>query len=173
MRSTIECPIKTRTLLALRPKYQNASWTEKKQLLDGFVAAGQRVPPKVCCDSPFCQRSPERARQAKPQKDLQSSGGRCTVDYLERSELHLFQTAHSIPFFASLIDSLERFGHLVISDTVRTQLLALSPATADRLLRSERRKHGKGKCTTKTGKLIRKHVPIRTFADWNDVVPDL
>jgi hypothetical protein len=30
---------------------------------------------------------------------------------------------------------------------------------------------GKGISTTKAGHLIKKHIPIRTFADWNDVIP--
>ena len=39
-----------------------------------------------------------------------------------------------IPFLPTLIPQLERHGHLQLSDQVRAQLLAISPATADRLL---------------------------------------
>lgn len=70
-----------------------------------------------------------------------------------------------------LVESLIRHGHLDISETVKAQLLSVSPATADRLLKPERRKYGKGISTTKPGYLIKKHIAIRTFADWNDVVP--
>ena len=70
-----------------------------------------------------------------------------------------------------LVDSLIRHGHLDISETVKEQLLSVSPATADRLLVREKKKYGKGLSTTKPGYLIKKHIPIRTFADWNDVVP--
>jgi hypothetical protein len=94
--------------------------------------------------------------------DLQDRGG------VDCSSSPALRTGGFLP---SLIESLERFGHLQISETVKEQLLSLSAATADRLLKPERRKYGKSKSTTKPGKLIRKHVPIRTFADWNDVIP--
>ncbi len=47
-----------------------------------------------------------------------------------------------VPFLPELIPTLERHGHLVVTDTVRGQLLALSPATVDRLLRPLRQPHG-------------------------------
>ena len=53
--------------------------------------------------------------------------------------------------------------------TVRGQLLALSPATVDRLLRPLRQPHGLS--TTKPGRLLKHQIPIRTFAEWTDVKP--
>ncbi|MGH2506011.1 MAG: tyrosine-type recombinase/integrase [Ktedonobacteraceae bacterium] len=76
-----------------------------------------------------------------------------------------------IPFMPVLVEALIRHGHLDISETVKEQLLSVSPATADRLLKPERRKYGKGISTTKPGYLIKKHIPIQTFTAWNDVVP--
>ncbi len=58
-----------------------------------------------------------------------------------------------------------------VSDAVRDKLLSLSPATADRLLKAERRKLGRAKSTTRPGHLIKKQIPVRTFADWSDVRP--
>ena len=46
----------------------------------------------------------------------------------------------------------------------------LSSATADRLLRPQRQQV-RGISTTKPGALLKHQVPIRTFADWNDVRP--
>lgn len=43
-----------------------------------------------------------------------------------------------VPFLPELVASLERHGHLQLTDAVRAQLLRLSPATADRLLRPAR-----------------------------------
>ena len=40
-----------------------------------------------------------------------------------------------VPFLPELIPALERHGHHSLSDTVRQQVLSLSPATADRLLK--------------------------------------
>lgn len=71
-----------------------------------------------------------------------------------------------------LVPQLERHGHLTLTDAVRTAVLTLNPATADRLLRTARVDHHlRGKSTTKAGTLLKKQIPIRTFQDWNDLTP--
>ena len=74
-----------------------------------------------------------------------------------------------VPFLPELVPALERHGHLVLTDEVRTLLLAVSPATADRLLRPIRQPHGLS--TTRPGRLLKHQIPVRTFADWDDVRP--
>jgi hypothetical protein len=74
-----------------------------------------------------------------------------------------------VPFLPELIPTLERHGHLVVTDEVREQLLTLSAATVDRLLRPLRQPHGLS--TTKPGRLLKKQIPIRTFTEWADVKP--
>jgi hypothetical protein len=57
-------------------------------------------------------------------------------------------------------------GELRLDEEIKRRLLALSPATADRLLRVERQRskpHGLG--TTKPGTLLKESIPLRTFAD--------
>ena len=76
-----------------------------------------------------------------------------------------------IPFLPTLADSLERHGHLHLGEESRTQLLSMSPATADRMLRPQRQQGRHGISTTKSGTLLKKQIPIRTFQDWNDVTP--
>src|SRR5690242_2736083 len=43
-----------------------------------------------------------------------------------------------IPFLPTLIEALERHGHLQLSEACRSQLLSMSAATADRLLHAPR-----------------------------------
>jgi hypothetical protein len=74
-----------------------------------------------------------------------------------------------VPFLAELVPTLERHGHLSLSDAVREQLLTLSPATADRLLAPLRQPHGL--TTTKPGRLLKKQIPVRTFTEWTDAKP--
>jgi hypothetical protein len=77
-----------------------------------------------------------------------------------------------VPFLPKLVPLLERHGHLTLTDAVREQLLAISPATADRLLQSARaagQPHGIS--TTKAGSLLKRQIPVRTFADWDDATP--
>ena len=77
-----------------------------------------------------------------------------------------------IPFLPELIPVLERYGHLAVTEEVRAQLLTLSPATADRLLQPFRQRDGtRGVTTTRPGALLKRQIPIRTFADWDDARP--
>jgi hypothetical protein len=76
-----------------------------------------------------------------------------------------------VPFLPELVPTLERHGHLIVTDEVRAQLLALSPATVDRLLRPLRQPHGLS--ATKPGRLLKHQIPVHTFAEWTDVKPGL
>ena len=77
-----------------------------------------------------------------------------------------------VPFLPELVPVLEQHGHLQLSAEARALLLALSPATADRLLAPLRRDgQTRGLSTTKRGLLLKHQVPIRTFNDWNETLP--
>ncbi len=77
-----------------------------------------------------------------------------------------------VPFLPELVPALERHGHLSVSDQTRTTLLGISPATTDRLLgefrRPGRRRRYGG---TRPGSLLKHQIPVRTFADWDDLAP--
>jgi len=77
-----------------------------------------------------------------------------------------------VPFLPELVPILEGHGHLTLDDEVRAQLLSMSAATADRMVRRLReadRPHGIS--TTKPGRLLKRHVPVRTFGEWDDLRP--
>jgi hypothetical protein len=77
-----------------------------------------------------------------------------------------------VPFLPELIPVMERHGYLALTDEVREQLLSVSPATADRLLRPYRQKISpRGIGTTRSGPLLKYQVPVRTFADWTENEP--
>lgn len=64
---------------------------------------------------------------------------------------------------------IQSFGELS-AESLAT-LLAISPATIDRLLKPVRMKYrGRGKATTKPGTLLRKHIPIKTN-QWDEARP--
>ncbi|MDQ2762146.1 MAG: transposase [Pseudomonadota bacterium] len=76
------------------------------------------------------------------------------------------------PFLPELVPALERHGHLALGPEERTQLLTISAATADRLLRPHReRDQPHGLTTTKPGALLKRQIPVRTFQDWDDARP--
>ena len=57
-----------------------------------------------------------------------------------------------VPFLTTLVPILEQHCHVHLTDAIRTQLLAISPATADRLLQQARKAgQPRGVSTTKAG----------------------
>jgi hypothetical protein len=73
---------------------------------------------------------------------------------------------------AEVIAVLERHHELELSAAVRAKLLAISPATIDRLLAPERRRlEWRGRSGTKPGTLLRQQIPIRTFTEWDEARP--
>jgi hypothetical protein len=155
----------------LRPQYQAGSWVEKVKILDGAVAATGydrkyliRLLGKPLADviktaekkQPVPRKYDERVRQAL-----------LSVWYAANQ----ICSKRLVPFLADFVDSLERHGHLSLPVDVREKLLSISPATVDRLLRSERERIGKATTTTKPGNLLKHQIRVRTFADWDDVVP--
>ena len=76
------------------------------------------------------------------------------------------------PFIGELIRVLRRHGELGIDTDVEAELSRMSPSTIDRLLRPWRRLGGYRPLTsTKPGTLLKKSIPIRTFADWTEERP--
>jgi len=71
-----------------------------------------------------------------------------------------------IPFLPTLIEALERHEQLHLTEACRTQLLSMSAATADRLLRSQRKRGLCGLSTTRAGTLLKQQqIPFRMFQD--------
>jgi hypothetical protein len=76
------------------------------------------------------------------------------------------------PFLDPLVEALERHHELEVPPVLRPRLLAISPATIDRLLQSKRRAHPRGLATTGPSRpALAAQVLVRTFADWQGVRP--
>jgi len=73
-----------------------------------------------------------------------------------------------IPFLPTLVEALERHEHLHLTEECRRQLLSMSAATADRLLRSQRKVSQRALSTTRAGTLLKQQIPIRTFQEWKE-----
>src|SRR3989454_7439730 len=76
-----------------------------------------------------------------------------------------------IPFLPTLVEALEGHEHLHLTEECRRQLLSMSAATADRLLRSQRKRGQHGLSTTRAGTLLKQQIPIRTFEEWEETRP--
>ena len=76
------------------------------------------------------------------------------------------------PYLSEIIPVLEKWGEIKLDAKVREKLLTISAATIDRLLTDTRKKYQiKGRSTTRPGSLLKKSIPIRTFADWDEARP--
>lgn len=78
-----------------------------------------------------------------------------------------------VVFIRETVPQLERQGAWKVADPhVREQLLSVSAATLDRLLATTKHETRlKGRSYTRPGTLMKYHIPVRTFADWDDVQP--
>jgi hypothetical protein len=159
---------KKELLLQIAPRYREASSTLKTIILDEFVAAtgyARKYAIRLLTHPVEPQLTIHRPRPPRYGREVQQA-------------LHLAWTAANqicakrlIPFLPALVESLERHGHLQLTDESRTHLLSMSPATADRILGSSRKQGARGRSTTRPGTLLKKQIPIRTFQDWNDARP--
>lgn len=76
------------------------------------------------------------------------------------------------PALPEVVPRLVQHGELRVNRSVREKLIRMSAATIDRLLEPERRKAAlKGRGQTKPGTLLKHQIPVRTFADWDEMKP--
>ena len=76
------------------------------------------------------------------------------------------------PFLSEVIPVLEKHGEINLTTRIREKLFKISAATIDRMLVETRKRYRiKGRSTTRPGSLLKKSIPIRTFADWDEKVP--
>ncbi len=147
---------------------REASPSQKRTLLDAFVAATgyhRTYARWLLNHAEEMQQTLRRPRPAQYGPDVQHA---------------LFLTWHAasricakrlIPYLPTLVEALERHEHLHLTAECRSQLFAMSAATADRLLRSQRTLGLRGLSTTRAGTLLKQQIPIRTFQDWNETRP--
>jgi hypothetical protein len=76
------------------------------------------------------------------------------------------------PLLPELLTVLERHNEFSCDRDTRAKLLRISAASIDRLLKAERQKHQlRGRAGTKPGTLLKKQIPIRTYAEWDEERP--
>lgn len=155
-------------LAAVAPRYRSASRAERSRMLEEFVASTgyHRKYAVTLLNHPVSKTSVRKPRSRPRQYPLA----------VQQALISCWRAANGIcskrlvPYLPELVAVLERQGELRLEQQTKTRLLTLSPATADRLLQTERQRskpHGLG--TTKPGTLTKDAIPIRTFADWDEV----
>jgi hypothetical protein len=150
------------------PPYRVASSAHKRVLLDAFVQATgyhRRYGVWLLNHAEEVLHASVSARASHYGPEVQHAL------FLAWNAANRICAKRLIPFLPTLIEALERHGHLHLSQECRRQLLTMSAATADRLLRSQRILDQHGLSATRAGTLLKQQIPIRTFEEWNKAQP--
>jgi hypothetical protein len=75
------------------------------------------------------------------------------------------------PYLPEGIKVLERCGELQLAPETKSLLLQMSRSSIDRCLAPVRFTQPHGRSTTKPGTLLKRQIPVRTFADWTEDKP--
>jgi hypothetical protein len=160
---------KRELLIQVARRYQSASHPQKSIILDEFIAAtgyARKYAIRLLTHPAPLATTITRPRERRHGPIVQNA---LIVAWKAANEIC---AKRLVPFLDQLVPNLERHGHFSLTDAERTQLLAISPATADRILRVVReREHPRGLGTTRAGILLKHQIPVRTFADWDDAPP--
>jgi hypothetical protein len=157
-------------LAVVAPRYRAATGEERTRILDEFVASTgyHRKYALSMLNHPITKGTP-RKKRVRPRQ---------YVFAVQQALLTCWRAANGIcskrlvPYLPELVRVLQQHGELHLEPQIKARLLALSPATAARLLQAERKRakpHGLG--STKPGTLLKSAIPIRTFAEWNEAEP--
>ncbi|MEW6736213.1 MAG: transposase family protein [Acidobacteriota bacterium] len=156
---------------SLVARYATAKRKEKQRILNEFIAVTNyhRKYAIAVLNISATEKSPSAIRVPCQRRRLYKSEVKEVLIKLWRTANQLC-AKRLVPFLPELIMAMERHGHLTLTDEIRALLLKISPATVDRLL-FDIRHPGRGRAigTTKAGSLLKHQIPIRTFADWNDL----
>jgi Integrase core domain len=158
---------------ALAPRYGHVSKSEKGQILDQVceVTGYTRKHALTLLMNP-----PPDEPRVKRKRHRSPSYGPAEVELLRLCWLVTdgICSKRLAPFLPELLDRLRRRQALrEFPIAVQAHVAGMSPATVDRALKPlrEQTKARRGISTTKAGTLLKRQIPIRTFAEWADVRP--
>lgn len=155
------------------PRYQIATKKEKQQILDEFIkVTGYHRKYAITLLRQWRVKDSSTPGKKKRKRSKKYD------EAVQEALIIIWKAANCIcskrlvPCIPLYIDALERHSHLHLTDEVREKLMTISASTIDRLLSTIRYGgRGRGIGTTKPGELLKKQIPIRTFADWDDKQP--
>ena len=158
-------------LRSITQRYRAAGRKDKQRILDEFVEATgyhRKYAVTLLHKTAECPLTTER--KPRHQKRRYSDDVKAALLVIWKAANRLC-SKRLVPFLPEFIPVLEKYGHIVLTDEVREKLLQVSPATVDRLLKETRRTSGRGVGATRSGTLLKHQIPVRTFADWDDLKP--
>jgi hypothetical protein len=164
----VRLQVRRELLQQMAPQYRAAPSAQKRELLNAFT----QITGYHRKYAMWLLNHTEEGQPATPR-----ARSRCYGPEVQEALVVAWNAANRIcaknliPFLPTFVEALERHGHLHLSDACREHLLAMSAATADRLLRASRAQGRHGLSTTRAGTLLKQQIPIRTFQQWNETQP--
>jgi len=152
---------------AIAGRYRSASRIEKKRILDEFTEV-----------TGFHRKHAIRALR-RSCEGVEAKGLRKTPhdEAVVQALTLLWEAADRIcgkrlkTIVPTLVESMERHGHLCLDSDVRTAVLKMSAATMDRILKPVRDAGGLKRRRSHINTPLRQSIAVRTFNDWNDPPP--
>lgn len=151
--------------LAILSRYEGAGRVEKGRLLDEFCTT-TGMHRKAAIRLLNRRRGPTVSKRGRPRRY-----GPEVAEVLVR----LWQVSDRMcgkllaAVMGDLVAALERHGELSVSPQLRADLLAVSPATIDRLLSRHGRRLGVQPQRRSPASGLKAEVPLRTWSDWKGV----
>lgn len=152
----------------LTPRYQQASPIQKTLLLDSFVAwtgYSRKYAIELLNHGEQDQQIIQRHRLPQYSPAVQQAL------FLAWKATHYVCAKRLLPSLPTLVNVLERHGHLQLSEAERRQLLTISVSTAERYLCTQRKPGLHGLSATAPGSLRKDQIPVRVFAPWDEQRP--
>ena len=156
-------------LNAVRDRYWRASKKEKRSILDEFVAnTGYHRKYALAL---LHGRTPPPAAGPRLRKHIYTQEVTDALTVIWKV-CDCIASRRLQPFLPEMVSVLTSQGEISLSETTRHLLVTMSRSTIDRLLKPVRQRMVRhGRSTTKPGTLLKKSIPIRTWADWDDAKP--
>ncbi|MBO0784319.1 MAG: hypothetical protein J2P37_36415, partial [Ktedonobacteraceae bacterium] len=152
----------------IAPCYRQASFAQKGLLLDAVVAVTgytRKYAIGLLNQAPQVMHTIRRPRRPQYGPEVQQAL------VLAWTVTNRICPKRLIPFLPTLVEALERRGHLQLTEEHRRQRLSVSAATTERWLHAHRSDAPRGLSTTKAGPLLKHQIPIRTFQQWDEAQP--
>ena len=151
----------------LRHRYLHGSRAEKTKILDEFVAVtGSHRKAAIRT----MRQGYQRGREQRGRPRIYTGAAVAALETVWRV-CGCICGKRLQPFLPEVVPILEQHGELRLDTQTRALLLQMSAATIDRKLRPHRMQQGRGLSTTRPGTLLKHSIPVRTFTEWDDVVP--
>ncbi len=147
--------------LALHMVNRNA----KMKIVDEFTAAtGYHRKYAILSLRQFKPKEAPKVLPKKPVRNVKYN------DEVQKALIQIWEAANRncskrlVLYLPELFEVMTRHGNLKLSPEVRSRLLKISPATVDRILVKSRNSESiRGLSTTRSGCLLKRQIPIRTF----------